>query len=134
MSDNNICIIWKLNMKDSPPLGCKYHMWWWDLERERSRKEMWENVSIHSKILALAIANSNNFVDQPTQNRSVITRTRSLDGRAGTRDLHARNTGCSLNIVFFLKMLWFFCCSAGVWPAIVHTHTDTEGKQSPEYF
>ena len=24
-----------------------------------------------------------------------------------------------------------FCCSAGVWPAIVYTHTDTEGK--PEY-
>ena len=30
-----------------------------------------------------------------------------------------------------------FCCSAGVWPAIVYTQTDTEGEtergQSPEY-
>ena len=47
--------------------------------------------------------------------------------------------GCSLNIVFFLKLLWFFCqfCfSAGVWPAIVYTHWhrgETERGQSPEY-
>ena len=50
-------------------------------------------------------------------------------------------TGCSLNIVFFLKILSFFlncCCSAGVLPAwcvYIHWHRGkTEKGKSPEYF
>ena len=57
--------------------------------------------------------------------------------------LELRGTGCSLNIVFFFKILWFselckFCCSAGVLPAwCVYTRWNrgkTEKGQRPEYF
>ena len=46
------------------------------------------------------------------------------------------SSGCSLNIVFsfviFLNSA-SSAASAGIWPAIVYTHIDTEEKQSPEY-
>ena len=49
-------------------------------------------------------------------------------------------TGCWLNIVLFLKMLWFFwtlqVLSLQRWCLTCHSLTDTEGKprgQSPEY-
>ena len=51
-----------------------------------------------------------------------------------------RYTGCSLNIVFFPLNFVIFLNSASSATALVFylpgvcTHTDTEGKQSPEYF
>ena len=50
------------------------------------------------------------------------------------------DTGCSLNIVFFPYSFVIFLYSASSVAALVFylpglcTHTDTEGKQSPEYF
>ena len=48
-------------------------------------------------------------------------------------------TECSLNIVFFLKLMWYFwtltviCCSAGVLPAIcVHTLTPRGNRARPD--
>ena len=49
-------------------------------------------------------------------------------------------TGCSLKIVFFPENFVIFVNSASSAVALVFylpgvcTHTDTEGKQSPEYF
>ena len=49
-------------------------------------------------------------------------------------------TGCSLNIVFFPLNVVIFLNSASSDAALVFylpgvcTHTDTEGKQNPEYF
>ena len=58
------------------------------------------------------------------------------------RWLYMENTGCLLNIVFFLKNMWFFWTLQVLlqrqrrWPAIVYTHWyrgKTERGQSPEY-
>ena len=52
----------------------------------------------------------------------------------------AAATGCSLNIVFFPENVVIFLNSASSAAALVFylprvcTHTDTKGKQSPEYF
>ena len=53
--------------------------------------------------------------------------------------IKSEDTGCSLNIVFFSKKFMIFLNSASSAAALVFyllgvcTHTDTEGKQSPEY-
>ena len=58
----------------------------------------------------------------------------------GKQDLELDSTGCSLNIVFFPSNVVIFLNSASSAAALlfylpgVCTHTDTEGKQSSEYF
>ena len=76
--------------------------------------------------------------DKPAQGVCV----EGLDQKKNFREMTSLNTGCTLNIVFFLKICDFselckFCCSAGVLPALcVYTHWQrarTEKGQSPEY-
>ena len=62
------------------------------------------------------------------------------DVRCELRERRAADTGCSLNIVFLPYSFVIFLNSASSAVALVFylpgvcTHTDTEGKQGPEYF